>query len=75
MTQNQLWMRWTLANALSEMVGLGLTFAITGLLFSHMGEADSVMSIFLWFVVAVRSGGRCIRGSHPLSGWPGGAPR
>ncbi len=30
MTNKQLWTRWTLANAVSEMLGLGLTFLITG---------------------------------------------
>ena len=34
MTDNQLWSRWTIANALGEMVGLGLTFLITGLFFT-----------------------------------------
>lgn len=56
MTKNQLWTRWTLANAFSEMVGLGLTFAITGLLFSSMGEQNTISSILLSFVVAVASG-------------------
>ncbi len=56
MTKNQLWTRWTLANAFSEMVGLGLTFAITGLLFSSMGEQNTIGAILLSFVVAVASG-------------------
>lgn len=56
MTKNQLWTRWTLANAFSEMVGLGLTFAITGLLFSSMGEQNTISSILFAFVVAVASG-------------------
>ena len=30
MTKKQLWSRWTVANALSEMIGLRLTFVITG---------------------------------------------
>jgi hypothetical protein len=30
MTKKQLWSRWTVANTLSEMMGLGLTFAIRG---------------------------------------------
>jgi hypothetical protein len=38
------------------MVGLGLTFAITGLFFSSIGEQNSVASILLSFVVAVLSG-------------------
>ncbi len=56
MLKNQLWTRWTLANAFSEMVGLGLTFAITGLLFSSMGEQNTIGAILLSFVVAVASG-------------------
>lgn len=56
MTNNKLWTRWTLANALSEMVGLGLTFAITGLFLSRMGEQSTIPSILLSFTVAVLSG-------------------
>jgi hypothetical protein len=56
MTDKQLWTRWTLANALSEMVGLGLTFVITGLFFSNMEEATTIAGILLSFLVAVASG-------------------
>ena len=56
MTNHQLWNRWTLANALSEMIGLGLTFAITGLFFSSLGEQNTLTSILLSFAVAVLSG-------------------
>ncbi|MGZ9167208.1 MAG: hypothetical protein ACXW4U_18715 [Anaerolineales bacterium] len=56
MTKHQLWSRWTLANALSEMIGLGLTFAITGLFFASLGEQNSTGSILLSFVAAVLSG-------------------
>lgn len=56
MTNNQLWTRWTLANALSEMAGLGLTFVITALFFSGMGDATTIAGILLSFVVAVASG-------------------
>lgn len=56
MANNQLWTRWILANALSEMVGLGLTFAITGLFFSRIGEQNTIANILLSFVVAVLSG-------------------
>ena len=56
MRKNQLWARWTLANAFSEMIGLGLTFAITGLFFSSLGEQNSAGSILLSFAVAVLSG-------------------
>lgn len=53
---DQLWSRWTLANALSEMIGLGLTFVITGLFFSRLGDQNTLPSILLSFVVAVLSG-------------------
>ena len=56
MTNNQLWNRWTLANALSEMAGLGLTFLITGWFFSRMGEANTAAGILFSFTVAVASG-------------------
>jgi len=56
MTNNQLWTRWTLANAFSEMVGLGLTFAITGLFISRAGDQGTIIGILLSFVVAVASG-------------------
>ncbi len=56
MPKNQLWSRWTLANALSEMVGLGLTFLITGLAFSMLDGLGTMTSILLSFVIAVASG-------------------
>ena len=56
MTDKQLWTHWTLANAFSEMIGLGLTFAITGLYFSSSGEGTTFTGILLSFVVAVASG-------------------
>lgn len=56
MSKNQLWSRWTLANALSEMVGLGLTFLITGLVFSRLDDLGTMTSILLSFVFAVASG-------------------
>jgi hypothetical protein len=55
-TNKELWTRWTLANAFSEMIGLGLTFAITGLFFSSMGEGTTTLGILLSFIVAVASG-------------------
>jgi hypothetical protein len=51
-----LWARWTFANALSEMVGLGLTFLITGLVFSRLDGLGTLTSILLSFVFAVASG-------------------
>lgn len=57
MSKNQLWTRWTLANAFSEMVGLGLTFLLTGLAFSKLDEQQTMIGILLSFVLAVASGG------------------
>lgn len=56
MTDKQLWTRWTLANAISEMLGLGLTFAITGLFMTSIGEGTTTWGILLSFGVAVGSG-------------------
>ena len=56
MSKNQLWSRWTLANAFSEMVGLGLTFLLTGLVFSRLDGQGTITSILLSFVFAVASG-------------------
>jgi hypothetical protein len=56
MTKKQLWTRWTLANAVSEMIGLGLTFVITGLFMSRVGEGNTIAAILLSFVVAIGSG-------------------
>lgn len=56
MSKNQLWPRWTLANAFSELFGLGLTFLITGLVFSKLDYQGTVASIVLTFILAVASG-------------------
>jgi hypothetical protein len=56
MSKNQLWSRWTLANAFSELFGLGLTFLITGLVFSRLDSQGTMTSILLSFVFAVASG-------------------
>lgn len=56
MSKNRLWTRWTLANAISEMIGLGLTFLITGLVFSRLDGLGTLTSILLTFVFAVASG-------------------
>ncbi len=56
MSKNRLWSCWTLANALSEMIGLGLTFLITGLVFSRLDGLGTMSSIFLSFILAVASG-------------------
>ena len=51
-----LWLRWIAANALGEMFGLGLTFAVIALLFPRLGE-QGVGGILISFLVAVLSGG------------------
>jgi hypothetical protein len=56
MTKNKLWLRWTGANALGEMFGLGLTFAITGWYFSTQQGSPTTASILSSFAVAVFSG-------------------
>jgi hypothetical protein len=57
MTKLNLWTRWTLANALGEMFGLGLTFAITALVFTKFDSQHTITSILLSFALAVASGG------------------
>ena len=56
MSTNLLWSRWTLANALSEMFGLGLTFLMTGIVFSKLDNQGTGISIVLTFILAVASG-------------------
>jgi len=55
MNKNKLFQRWTLANALAELFGLGLTFVITGLVFSKLDSQQTVISIILSFIFAVLS--------------------
>lgn len=56
MSKKQLWSRWTLANAFSELFGLGLTFLITGIVFSKLDNQETATSIILTFILAVASG-------------------
>lgn len=56
MLRNKLFQRWTLANALAELIGLGLTFLITGLVFTRLDGQGTLASILLSFVFAVLSG-------------------
>jgi hypothetical protein len=51
-----LWFRWTVVNALGEMVGLGLAFATIGLFISKFGDQGTMIGILSSFVVAVVSG-------------------
>lgn len=53
--RNVLWLRWTAANALSELLGLGATFATIGLLFSKI-DTQRTTGILLSFAIAVLSG-------------------
>jgi len=55
MKKKTLWLRWTIANGLSEMVGLGATFATIGLLSSRI-DTRQVKGILLAFLIAVGSG-------------------
>lgn len=56
MKLHPLWLRWTLANALSEFVGLGLTLALTGWAFSFLENVQTLTGIGLAFTFAVLSG-------------------
>jgi hypothetical protein len=51
-----LWLRWVIANALGEMFGLGLTFAVGAVILSSLGDKQSVLIILVSFLVAVASG-------------------
>jgi hypothetical protein len=51
-----LWLRWVAANALGEMFGLGLTFAVGAVVISNLGNQQSILVILLTFLVAVISG-------------------
>ncbi|PSB55185.1 hypothetical protein [Chamaesiphon polymorphus] len=53
--KNVLWLRWTIANALSEAVGLGTTFTTIGLLTAKI-EDRQTMGILLSFAIAVSCG-------------------
>jgi hypothetical protein len=50
-----LWLRWIAANGLSELVGLGATFATIGFLFSKI-DTQHTTGILLTFVLTVASG-------------------
>lgn len=56
MLKSNLFQRWTLANALAELFGLGMTFIITGLVFSKLDGLQTVVGILLSFAFAVLSG-------------------
>ena len=50
-----LWLRWTFANALAELVGLGATFAMIGLLVSRI-DTTHMAGILIAFGITVLSG-------------------
>lgn len=54
--KHTLWLRWVAANALGEMFGLGLTFAVGASVISSLGDQQSVAMIVGSFLVAVASG-------------------
>jgi hypothetical protein len=56
MGQRMLWYRWVLANALGELLGLGLTFAAIGLAASGLEGLPGLGSVLASFAVAVASG-------------------
>lgn len=56
MSKSRLWTRWTVANAFGELFGLGITFLITGLVFSKLDSQQTLTSIFLSFALAAASG-------------------
>ncbi len=51
-----LWRRWVVANALGEMLGLGLTLGVGAYSISKLGDQASVLTILVAFLVAVTSG-------------------
>lgn len=52
---NTLWLRWTCANALAELTGLGATFAAIGLLVSKI-DTTHAAGILLAFALTVMAG-------------------
>lgn len=54
--QKTLWLRWTAANALAEMTGLGATFAVIGGLASGLESLPPGAAALISFAVAVVSG-------------------
>jgi hypothetical protein len=55
-SSRSLWLRWVAANAVGEMFGLGLTFAVGAVVISRLGNQQRVLVILLTFLVAVTSG-------------------
>jgi hypothetical protein len=55
MSKKVLWIRWTLANGLAELLGLGATFAVIGFLLSKI-NLGNLAGILLAFTLTVASG-------------------
>jgi len=53
--KNHLWLRWTLANGLAELLGLGSTFAVIGFLVSKI-DTGRITGILFSFALTVASG-------------------
>ena len=53
--RSNLWLRWTLANGLAELLGLGSTFAVIGLLVAKI-DTQKITGILLAFALTVLSG-------------------
>jgi hypothetical protein len=51
-----LWLRWVIANAASELFGLGLTFVVAAAGFTWLESQGGILSILAGFVFAVVSG-------------------
>ncbi|MBA4400021.1 MAG: hypothetical protein C0396_09180, partial [Anaerolinea sp.] len=51
-----LWLRWVGANALGEMVGLGLTFLAAAIGFAKLESLGGLAGVLLAFAFAVASG-------------------
>jgi hypothetical protein len=54
--KQRLWLRWVTANALSELFGLGMTFAVIAFVFSGLENQHSAGGILLSFMAAIASG-------------------
>ncbi len=50
------WLRWVAANALSELLGLGATFAVIGLLLPRLQAIPGALGVLAGFALAVASG-------------------
>lgn len=53
---SKLWIRWVLANALGEMLGLGATFAVLAAGISYVNSIPGVTGILLGYTLAIITG-------------------